>query len=184
MSLIYLLSSLPMLKFGTAPSVTAETFAAACREQLGNADAEAVEAVLNSETCSHPFVVAWQDRETILRNATARERARLTGTDSARWLRDAKGCDMRIEGMVDDAFQESDPLRRDEELDKIRWLIADELQGPDPLCKNAVFTYAAKLAILLRRAALDAEKGAAEFKKMTAVRLPDESAEPSQDDKL
>lgn len=184
MSLIYLLSSLPMLKFGAAPGVTVEAFVAACREQLGGADADAVEALVSDSTCPHPFVTAWLDKETILRNATARERARAAGSEPSRWLRNAAGCDMRIEGMVDDAFQESDPLRRDEELDKIRWLIADELHGPDPLCKNAVFAYAVKLGILTRRAALDAAKGADNFKKLADIRPAEESAEPSQDNAL
>ncbi len=171
-----------MLKFGTDPGVTSNYFVAACREQLGGADAEAVEALLSGGTCRHPFVTAWLDKETILRNATVRERARVAGGEPSHWLREAKGCDVRIENMVDDAFQESDPMRRDENLDNIRWLIADELQGPDPLCKNMVFAYAVKLGILIRRAALDAGKGADNFKNLADIRTPDESAKPSQDD--
>ncbi len=169
MSLIYLLSSLPLLKFGSTPGVSLAGFADTCREQLNAADADTVARLLDGETSDHPFARAWQDRETILRNAVARHRARLSGSDPERWLRHAQGCDSRIENLVEDAFQDSDPLEREEELDQIRWTLAEELQGPDPLCKNAVFAYAVKLRILTRRAELDGKAGAANFDKLAEI---------------
>ncbi|MDD2455772.1 MAG: DUF2764 family protein [Kiritimatiellae bacterium] len=173
MSLIYLLSSLPMLKFGADPGITPTGFADVCREQLGAADARAAESLLNGEVSDHPFARAWQDRETILRNAVARHRARLSGADAARWLRHAQGCDSRIENLVEDAFQESDPLQREDELDRIRWTVADEMQGPDPLCKNAVFAYAVKLRVLTRRAERDTKTGTGHFEQLAEIRPAD-----------
>lgn len=169
MSLIYLLSSLPMLKFGADPGISIAGFAAACREQLNAADAETVARLLDGETSDHPFARAWQDHETILRNAVVRHRARLSGSDPSRWLRHAQGCDSRIENLVEDAFQDSDPLQREQELDQIRWTVAEELQGPDPLCKNAIFAYAVKLRVLARRAERDTQTGAENFDKLAEI---------------
>jgi hypothetical protein len=171
MSLLYLLPSLPMLRFDAAPGITPAKFVETCREQLGAVDAAAAEALLSGQPSDHPFVALWQDKEAILRNAVARERARLAGSDPARWTRPTRGCDSQIESEVEDAFLESDPLNRERELDKVRWLIADELQGPDPLTVRAVFAYAVKLAIVNRWGGLNAEKGRSTFDALTQVPL-------------
>lgn len=169
MSLIYLLSSLPMLNLGAAPGVTPETFRQACRDQLSASDAATAEALLDGAPAAHPFAAAWQDKETILRNAVARLRAKASGKDAARWLRHAQGSDCQIEALAEDAFQEADPLQRERELDKIRWLAAEELQGPDPLGVRAVFAYAVKLAIATRWASLDAAQGQAVFDRLAGT---------------
>ena len=169
MSLLYLLSSLPMLSFDAAPAITPAKFLEACHEQLSAADAEAAEALLRGEPSGHPFVAAWKDKDTILRNAAARERARLSGKEADRWVRPAQGCDGQIESLVEDAFQESDPLKKEKELDKARWLIAEELQGPDPLSVKVVFAYAVKLAILSRWGALGKDRGRQTFDRLTQI---------------
>ncbi len=171
MSLFYLIPSLPLLHFDAAPGITPAKFIETCREQLSSVDAEAVEALLCGRPSAHPFVVAWQDKETILRNAIARERARIAGKDVERWTRPTQGCDSLIGTEVEDAFQESDPLKREKALDKIRWLISDELQGPDPLTREVVFAYAIKLAVSTRWTALNADKGLELFNKLTQMPL-------------
>lgn len=169
MSLIYLISSLPLLSFDAPPGITPAKFVEACREQLSPADAEVAAALLSGQPCDHPFAAAWRDKEAILRNAVARERARIAGKDAARWTRPTLGCDRRIETGVEDAFQEADPLARERELDKVRWLIAEELQGPDPLTRPVVFAYAVKLALVSRWADLDAARGRQAFDHLTEV---------------
>ena len=169
MSLIYLISSLPLLSFDAAPGMTPDRFVEACREQLGAADAAAAEALLRGEPSGHAFAAAWHDKETILRNAVARARARRAGAEVSRWERPARGCDSLIESLVEDAFQEPDPLTCEKALDRARWKIAEELQGPDPLDLKAVFAYAVKLAILSRWSALSAERGQQAFDRLTQV---------------
>jgi hypothetical protein len=170
MNLIYLLSSLPMLSLDAAPSVTPDAFLAACREQLGAADAEAAEALLSGRPLAHAFVAAWTDKETILRNAAARQRARAAGGgEAARWLRPVHGCDKRIEDGVDGAFQESDPLKKEKALDRLRWTLIEELQGYDPLSVRVIFAYAVKLALATRWASLDTARGQAAFDRLAAL---------------
>jgi len=171
MSLLYLLASLPMLNFDAAPALAPAQFLEACREQLGAADAATADALLRGEACSHPFAAAWKDKDTILRNAAARQRARRSGKEADRWLRPAQGCDCQIESLVEDAFQEPDPLKREKELDKIRWLITEGLQGTDPLDIKVVFTYALKLAVLSRWRALSPDQGRASFQKLTQTSI-------------
>jgi hypothetical protein len=173
MSLLYLISSLPMLTPDAPPALAPEKFLEACREQLAPSDAEAAEALLRGEPSGHLFVAAWRDKDAILRNAAARERARASGADASRWLRPVSGCDSRVEGLVEDAFNEPDPLTREKALDHIRWLLAEELQGPDPFSLSVVLAYAVKLAILARRSSLDKAKGQSAFDRLTALPLPD-----------
>jgi len=158
-----------MLQFDVVPGITPAKFVETCREQLNAADAEAAEALLRGRPSDHPFVAVWQDKETILRNAIARERARIAGKDAERWTRPTHGCDSQIETEVEDAFREPDPLKREKELDKVRWLIADELQGPDPLTIEVAFAYAIKLAIIDRWSGLNAEQGRKVFDTLTQV---------------
>lgn len=171
MSLFYLLSSLPMLRDNAASAITPAKFLEACREQLSAADAAAAAALVRSEPSEHPFVLAWKDKETILRNAVARKRARLAGQETERWVHPAQGCDSRIESLVEDAFEESDPLKKEQALDKARWLIVEDLQGPDPLDIKMVFAYAVKLALLSRWTAFSAAKGREIFDTLTQVPL-------------
>ncbi len=163
MSLYYLLSSLPMLAFDAPAPVATDAFLEACRLQLGARDAQTAAALLRNEPSDHPFAVAWRDKETILRNAIARERARAAGTDAAPWQRPASGCDAMLDGLVEDAFQEADPLKRERALDRARWTAVEELQGHDPLSVRAVFAYAVKLGILARWSRRHAAQGRAAF---------------------
>ena len=119
----------------------------------------------------HPFVRAWRDKDTILRNAVAKARSRAAGTDAAQWLRPAQGDDAQIERLVEDAFQQPDPLRRERALDRARWAMVEELQGFDPMHVNVALAYAVKLALALRWAKLDAGRGREVFDGLT--RLPD-----------
>ncbi len=169
MSLLYLISSLPLLSFDSLPGITPAKFVETCREQLSARDAAAAEALLYGQFPEHPFAAVWQDKETVLRNAIARARARPAGKDATRWTRPTQGCDSQIESEVTDAFLESDPLKREKDLDKISWLIADELQGSDPLALNVIFAYALKLALLIRWIGLDTERGRKTFDALTEI---------------
>ena len=171
MSLFYLLPSLPMLHFDVAPGIAPEHFLEACHEQLAAGDAAAAEALFYGRPSDHPFVAVWRDKEAILRNAIAGHRARIAGKDAALWTRPTQGCDSQIESEVSDAFLEPDPMIREKALDKVRWLISDELQGPDPLSKNAVFAYAIKLAVITRWAKLSAEQGRKRFDALSQAPL-------------
>ena len=50
-------------------------------------------------------------------------------------------------------------MKRERALDLLRWNLAGELAGYDTLSAEAVFAYAVRLGILLRRAKADAAKG-------------------------
>jgi len=167
MSTYYLISSLPMLSLDHPPLITAAAFIEACQAQLKSADAEAAEALVRGTPSRHPFVAAWRDKDTLLRNAIAQERARAVGTEAHRWLRPTEGCDLSIGLLVGEAFEETDPLKREYKLDRARWMIIESLQGYDPMGVNVALGYAIKLTLAWRWANLNADKGREAFEQLT-----------------
>ena len=166
----YLVSSLQPLALDGPPPYAAEQFLGLCRGQLSAKDVEAVAAVMADEPSAHPLAAKWLDLDTQLRNAIAAERARLHGQDAARWRRPAEGCSLFWANRAAAAFQEKDPARRERLLDQVRWDAAGELTPPTaPLSAAAVFTYAIRLAIVLRRAARDTAAGNDAFTRLTAA---------------
>ena len=161
MSIYYLIASLPTLDLETAPAITPDAFAQLCHEQLALAEADAAEALVAGREAPHPFVRDWRDRDTLLRNAAARQRAARRTTDPEPYQKPTSGCDLRIERDVEAAFQSADPLQRERQLDRIRWRVADELQGPDPMTPRAALAYAVKLRLACRWAALTPGAGRA-----------------------
>lgn len=166
----YLVSSLQPLALDGPPPYTAEQFLDLCRGQLTAKDAEAVAAVMADAPSSHPLVSRWRDLDAQLRNTIAAERARLHGQDAARWRRPVEGCSLFWTNRAAAAFQEKDPARRERLLDQLRWDAAGELVPPAaPLSTAAVFAYAIRLAVVLRRAARDAAAGNEVFNRLTAA---------------
>lgn len=160
MSVPYLAASLPTLSMDATPSVTPEAFAEECARVLDPTQAGAVAALVAGEPCGHPFVRAWRDRDTQIRNAIARKRAARRGLDSAP-QRPADGCDMRVAQAVEAAFELPDPLARERAIDKVRWESLDELQGSQPISFEAILAYAVRLQIAWRWARRDAAAGQA-----------------------
>ncbi|MEI6646595.1 MAG: DUF2764 family protein [bacterium] len=167
MSTYYLIASLPLLSLDQRPLITAEAFVEACRAQLGAEDAEAAEALIRNAPSQHPFVLAWRDKDAILRNAIARARARLADTDAECWLRPTKECDPGLDLLVDEAFEQPDPLKREYELNEARWRIIESLQGYDPMSVTVVLGYAIKLTLALRWINLNADQGREIFEQLT-----------------
>jgi len=67
---------------------------------------------------------------------------------------------------------ELDPLARDIALDRLRWRKAEEMEGLDPMSRDALFAYAVKLRISLRRAAMTREAGLAALDTICGTPLP------------
>jgi len=169
MSLVYLISSLPAIDFDSAPPLSYEDFLQRCNDWLSVSNCDAAKALLYGISSEHPFVIAWLDKETILRNALVQSRARAAGIDATLHTRYAHGCDKKIESDVEDAIQHKNPLQKERAIDKIRWETVEELQGPDPLSIKAIFAYAVKLAIVTRWSKRNIESGKAVFGELTQV---------------
>lgn len=145
MSIDYIVSSLPTLRFDAPAPMTWEKFVEICGGEIA-------------------IPAAWTDLETQLKNAVAE--ARVGNSDFAR---PAIGCALYWKNRVLAAFQEKDVAKREETLDKVWWDAAGELTPPaSPLGKGALATYAVRLMIALKRSKISTDAGNAAFDRLTA----------------
>jgi len=169
MNLDYFISSLPMLAYGQRVPLSEQDFRAACETGLDGALAASVRQLLDGltpdEAPASPWVAAWNAKESQVRAAVARRRAARLGVPPPETQ--AVVADTRIEPAVNAAFEEVNPLRREQALDRLRWQFADEMQGVQPLSENVIFAYAVKLRLALRLQSLDATAGRAKFDELT-----------------
>jgi len=144
MSIDYVVAALPALAFGAPAPISWAKFA----EMAGDDATPPAE---------------WTDLETQLRNALAEARG------GAKFKRPAGGCSVFWRNRIATAYAEKDVARRDELLDKVWWDAAGELTAPAaPLGRGALQTYAIRLKIALRRAAISKDRGNEAFDRLTA----------------
>lgn len=146
MSIDYIVSSLPTLAFDAPPQISQEAF----DELAGDSIADAMS--------------AWKDLEAQLRNAVALARG------GEKWVRPVEGCSLYWRNRIAQCFQEKDVAKRDELLDRVWWDAAAELTPPSsPLGKGALATYAVRLKIAAKRAAISKANGGDLFDRVSKV---------------
>lgn len=182
MSADYLISSLPAVPLDGPAPMTTDAFLAACRDQLSARDAAGVAALVADAPSDHPVVRAWRDLDTQLRNTVAGERARILGTDAAKWRHTADGCSLYWTNRAAAAFQEKDPAKRERLIDQLRFDAAGDLTPVEsPLSAAAAFTYAVRLQIALRRAKIAATAGNNVFNRLTEASTAPREANASKE---
>lgn len=160
MNYYYLVASLPMLFLGRTPPISVDVFLALCRQHLSGEDWEAMEAVMlrGGAGSAHPFVRAWREQETRLRNAIVEARAARRGCEAAPYLRPADR-DFLVVRTVAEAFGRATPAEREHELDRFRWQTLEALAGLNAFSSGAVLAYGLKLGLAQRWAGMTAETG-------------------------
>ena len=160
MEYYYLISTFTEPTLDKAPDRTEETFLTDCREHLSPADLQGVQAALDpARPARHPAVLEWRRRDTQIRNAAARERARRGKQDASPFLRPHEGYQVHIEQAVSEAFAAATPLDRERRLDALRWEQIAEIGGLNPFSGNAVVAHALKLKLAWRWARMDPAEG-------------------------
>lgn len=157
---VYLVSSLPHLRFGDKPPMSAEAFRAACGGWLSADELALVDAALeNREPARVGHATAWWSGEVQLRDAVVRVRAKARGVDASPYIKPYDGFSAAIEKRVADAFTRPDPLEQEMELDRARWSLVDELTVADPFGFPSVLAFAVQVRIAERWANMDEDIG-------------------------
>jgi len=163
----YLVSSLPMLDFESAPPLSEDEFLDACVEWLPEDAMERLRSLslLPPEEISRgeSAIDKWYVWETRLRNALAGRRARREGGGGDRaaekFLRENLDFFSEIEDAVQEAFSKPSPLDREDVLDKARWRMLDSVEAGHPFDFDKLCVYKLKLLLLAKRASRDTRKG-------------------------
>lgn len=147
MNVYYTVASLPELSFSQPPAISWEKF---CE-------------IVGGEEVAAKLEEGFANLDALLRNAIAQAR------DGADFMRPQEGCSVYWKNRILACFREKDVALRETALDRVRWDAAGELTPPEnPLGRGALATYAVRLKIALRRAAVSSSGGMEIFDKMMA----------------
>lgn len=178
-----LVASLPHLKIGDEPPFSTEEYIGNCAQWITEHEIRTLNNILLGEYDGENCTVCrtWYDIETQISNAAARHRGQKLGVDFKAFLHAHDGFSGQIEQLVTDAFTRTDPLEVEEELDRARWQLADELAtGKDPFCFEKVLAYGIQLKIVERWNRMDVHTGKEKLEAViTANTEEKETAEAS-----
>jgi len=157
----FLVASLPGLSFSAPAPVTRAYFLHECQQHLSGNDFAELSAVLEhrEEEARSAFARDWFNCNRQMRNAIVHQRASRLAVEGGKYCRAHSGYRMDLEVAVTEAFARANPLEREMALDRVRWNLADELNGGDVFGLTALLSYGIKLSILARWQSLSAEKG-------------------------
>lgn len=161
MSYYSLVASLPTLQIGDEPSFSSEAYIDTCAQWVSEREVKILRNILLNEgdNKSCPHCLAWSNIETQIRNAALRHRAQKLGIDAKEYLQPHEEFSGTIEVLVTDAFTRSDPVELEQELDRARWQLAEELIGQDPFSFEKVLAYGIQLRIVERWNNMDVHTG-------------------------
>jgi hypothetical protein len=167
----YLVASLPHLRLGAAPRLTTGQFLSRCAAQVSAAHYRILAGVERFQVQPTGTGLAlldrWYDRECALRTALAVVRAQRLGVAAAAHLRNFRQ-DPSLAEIAQRLLMLDSPLAADEELDRVRWRLLEELAFDHYFDLEALVIYRLKLRILERRARFDPATGAALLDRMLA----------------
>ena len=147
---VYLVSSLPMLQFGDVPPFSLTAFRHQCEGVISPSELEALDALIEGRDHQDPFVSAYMAHETQLNNIAGRFRAAAWGADVRFSERSFAGYDVVYGKMISDALVKSNPLEREQDIDKARFWLVDQLSGVGGFTMAHVYAFAVKLMVCER----------------------------------
>jgi hypothetical protein len=174
-----LVASLASLQIGDEPPFTTEAYIANCAQWVSERETGILKSVLLDEpiasTC--PLCKSWHNIETQLRNAVARHRGQKLGVDFKEYLQPHDGFSGTIEALVTDAFTRDDPVELEEELDRARWKLAEDLVvQDDPFGFEKVLAYGIQLKIVERWNGMDVSIGKEKIEAVIAANTEKEKS--------
>ena len=162
---VYISASLPFLRFGDTPPFSVSELRSRCESVMSEEEIAAFDALWSGDPCDDPFVSAYRDHETQLKNILGHARAASWGQDVRFTERPFRGYDVTFAKMVTDAYAKANPLEREEDLDRARFWLVDQLAPEEESMAN-LYAFAIKLKICERWAKISSEAGNAAVLKV------------------
>lgn len=162
---VYLISSLPMLRFGARPPFPFEKFLALCERFIPPEDLDTLKCVQLSVDAdvraAHPALARWFSFETALRNELVRLRAPHRHAEAAKYLRAEAGEGFSLAHAALAAHRKVSPLEAERFLDEVRWNFLEELAAGHYFDLDILILYALKIGILERWERIETAPGRA-----------------------
>ena len=161
-SYYYLISSLPLLRWGSRSPLSDADFLAQCEGQLDAAALAQLHAVAllpTGDSGSTASEASWHDWDDYIRNLLARARAGHLHRDVSPMLRPERDVFPTDRREVDELLANENPLERERALDQIRWRRLDGLEAGHPFDFDRLVVYRLKLLLLEKWMQFDSESG-------------------------
>lgn len=148
----YLISSLPMLHFGTKPPLSFEKFLLKCQELIPRQDLRILEAIAGQDAPleQRPVIKKWFEFDTLLRNELVKLRASRKKIDPAKYLRPDGYASPSFYHIALAAQRNPLPLEGEKLLDQERWNFLEALSFGHYFDLDFLIIYGYKLLILER----------------------------------
>jgi len=88
-----------------------------------------LDALIEGRDCDDAFVTTFQAHEIQMKNVSGRSRANAWGPDARFSERSFSGYDATFAKMVADAFSKTNPLEKEQDIDRARFWVVDEIAG-------------------------------------------------------
>jgi hypothetical protein len=172
-SYYYLISSLPLLRWGNRPSLSSAEFLAQCDGELPEQDLAELTGVslVPRESGRNPAERRWIAWDGYLRNQIARGRARHLHLDVAAQLRDETDAFPTDRKELDEALAQDSPLERERAIDHLRWRRLEDFESGHPFDLDRLVIYRLKLLLFEKWARFDSETGTANFAELVDAGL-------------
>ena len=180
----YLMASLPMIEMGDVPPLSMEEFRHRCIGVLSDSEISALDALLDDgecEECDDEFVRAYKAHEIQMKNVSGRLRAAAWGPDVRFTDKSFPGYDVTFAKMIQDAFAKSNPMEKEQDIDKARFWLVDSLAGVGEGTVKHVYAYAIKLKICERWARLSEQAGDAAVLNVINANDPEYASAAAQE---
>ncbi|RLI99217.1 MAG: hypothetical protein DRP08_07425 [Candidatus Aenigmatarchaeota archaeon] len=164
----YLVASLPHLAFGEKSPISREGFSRECRKWLEPVDLEMVLGVDIGEPAiqdtDRPIVRTWKEFDMRFRALLAEYRG--SGPHALK---------RAMPELIKLVFDETDPLRRERRIEKIRWKFLEGEEYKHPFDAAWLVLYCLKLQILERVSRFDHDVGLKKFTELCEVKHAEEN---------
>lgn len=151
---VYLISSLPMLHFGTKAPFSSDRFRQMCRGLISEEDMAIVEAASRDDIYNYrgaqQTLRRFRNFEVALRNELVKIRASRRHTDPLKYMRDDGQTDISMNHIAINAYRAATMLESEKMLDQARWHALDELTIGRYFDIDVLVAYTIKLSILER----------------------------------
>lgn len=167
----FLMSSLPMLRFGEKSPISHEQFIEACEGNCSEGILEELRRlsinITGEETFAHCLAPAnrWLSHEIALRNAIAAQRAVRLQRPMPPEMPTSFSDDSLAKD-VENAFAAPSPEERETKLDELRWNALDEMENGHDFDCDALVVYSLKLQLLERKQSRKVQAGITEYARL------------------
>jgi len=168
----YLIASLPMLDFATAPAVSYDDFLEYCKEQLTEKDMEIILRAtiepIHTAIDSCATLQKYREFDRQLRNELVVVRAAKKEKEKSDYIRGEYYANPFLAHYVHVVFSQDSPREAERMLERMRWEAIEDLKSGHYFDVDYLVAYALELQILERWGKIDKAKGREILEEITA----------------